>query len=149
MLGVPVAAGVWVGTAGWRVDDIGNLIAGVSILTGFAFGLLMFVFQLRLSAAREQRVRADGELATLLNELFANVAYTTVLGLGTVGLLVGAGSLAPPPTDPPVVDSALSPLLSGLCVGLMLHFLLTLLMAVKRVWLAFQNQAKNAQPPVV
>ncbi|HSY16155.1 MAG TPA: hypothetical protein VK816_09225, partial [Jatrophihabitantaceae bacterium] len=56
MLGLPVVA---FGAIAWpkvELHDIADLVVGVSILSGLLFGLLVYVFQLRLQLASDPRV---------------------------------------------------------------------------------------------
>lgn len=141
--GLPFAGGLWVFVRGDRVTDFGQIVAGAAVLTGFTFGLLIFVFQLRLECGRSGEAPTNGVLAGLLNELFTNVAYATFIGLATTVMVVVSGAIGPA-TPPGAEHSAqLGPIASAVCVVLGGHFLMTLLMCLKRTYVAYDRSARN------
>lgn len=143
MFGLPVAAAVAAGWFNVQVVELNHLIAGVSILTGFAFALLVYVFQLRLEASRDGFAPKGGPLASLLSELFTNVAYACVVGLVLVTLLVAGGAIGPAGADAGASAGHLGRTVSALSIGVALHFLLTLLMCIKRTYVAFDRSVKH------
>lgn len=122
---------------GLRLADAAQIIAGAAVLAGFSFGLAVFVFQLRLDAGRDPRVPKGSTLLELIDELFNNVLYSIVIGLALVVAVVAATSFtAPPPGESP---APLSGWWTAGVVALGLHYILTLLMCLKRTRAAYKN----------
>lgn len=123
----------------WRnvqIEGAAQILAGIAILDGFAFGLLVFVFQLRLSASVDPR-EASSDRLRLLNELFANVAYTTLVGLATAILL-----MIPLALTGETAGEALPLGWAAAATAFSTHFVLLLMMCVKRTDIAFQRYAR-------
>ncbi|KHL03151.1 hypothetical protein [Sinomonas humi] len=137
-IGIPCAVGV----VAWLVDlkfagVYANIIAALAIVFGFAFAVTVFVFQLRMQMAEMQissesqdRVaeiapQIDTRAPTLVNELFANCLYATLLS-GVATLL--ACSIEPLAWQRPG-DWALTAVIA--------HLILVLMMCFKRLNSAF------------
>lgn len=137
MLGVPVVLGAV--AAGFEVElhDLADVVVGVSILAGLLFGLLIYVFQLRLQLASDPRVNPRGRTIELVEQLFSNVAYAVVLGLTTTAYLVACANIAHPfeAGGPDQINRWWS---AGV-VTLGAHLLLTIFMCLKRTRTAFDN----------
>lgn len=136
--GIPVVLGIGLPLCGIRLVDIGQVIAGIAVLAGFTFGLLVFVFQLRLQVATDPRV-VGTNLRELIDELFTNVAYALLVGLACVTLSVAYVSLRHIPYVS--ASGALGGVSSGVLVAGVAHFLLTLAMCTKRAYRAYQRIA--------
>lgn len=115
-----------------RVADVGQVIAGAAVLAGFSFGLGIFVFQLRMEATRDPRVHTGSYLLELLDELFANVTYAVVVGLLFTALATAAAAID-------ASGSAWAGVWSGAFIFLGAHYLLTLLMCLKRLRRAYRE----------
>ena len=129
--GLPVGAAVCSTFAGVRLADAGQIVAGAAVLAGFSFGLAIFVFQLRMDAARDPRVPRGSRLLDLIDELFTNVLYSIVVGLLLTVVTVAATALQ----DTKTLDAVWS----GVMVGIAFHYLLTLAMCIKRLHKAYQE----------
>lgn len=132
-LGLPLIAG---GVAFWRgvrLSDVSGFLAGLAVFTALLFGLVVFVFQLRLQL-RSDGVASTSTLARLVDQLFYNVNYAVVMGVGTTAVGVVAVHLADT-SGPPVWISAV-------LTALGLHLTLTILMCVKRVHAAYRMLAQ-------
>lgn len=129
---LPAAAGVATPWLGARLTDPGQIIAGGSVLAGFSFGLAVFVFQLRLEAARDPRVDKGSVLLEQLDELFANVRYSVFAGLMLVVVSVAGAAF-----HDTAKAGALSAVWTGVIVGWGLHYILTSLMCLKRLGKAY------------
>lgn len=136
--GVPVALGLGLPLAGFRLVDVGQVIAGLAVLAGFTFGMLVFVFQLRLQVATDPRV-VGTNLRELIDELFTNVAYALLVGLACVTLAVAFVSVRQVPSPSPDLVSVLRGVATGVLVATTVHFLLTLAMCTKRAYRAYQR----------
>lgn len=130
-LGLPLAAGALVWWRGITLSGASQLLSGVAILAGFVFGLLVFVFQLRLQAVEDPRIANEGPVTTLLDELFANVAYTALVGLATAVVI-----MAPLAVE---TRTGLALPWSIVTVVFSTHFVLLLMMCVKRTDVAYQR----------
>lgn len=131
--GLPVAFGVAVPIFGIRLTDAGQIIAGAAVLAGFSFGLSVFVFQLRMEAARDPRVPRGSLLLDLIDELFTNVLYSIVVGLALTVFTVVATTVQPEGV------TRLNSWWTGIIAGVGLHYLLTLAMCVKRMRAAYRQ----------
>lgn len=115
-----------------ELRDVGQIVAGLAIFGGFMFGLVVYVFQLRLEAAREPGVRKDSALAKLLDELFANVSYAVLVCLAGAAAAVAASTMGSP-------DKAgrLGVWWSVVLVFFLVHALIVIGMCVKRTRRAY------------
>ena len=136
--GGPLALGICVPLFGVRLVDVGQVIAGIAVLAGFTFGLLVFVFQLRLQLASDPRVIGTN-LRELIDQLFTNVAYAVLVGLACVALAVAFVSLRHGPLAASQGAAALGSISTGVLVASASHFLLTLAMCTKRAYRAYQR----------
>lgn len=139
VLGLPVAVAVAAWHFDLRIVAAGQVLAAVSILGGFLFGLLTFVFQLRIGATNDPRVPQGGRMARLLDELFYNVAYTTF-----VAFVIAGVSLIPMSIGKTVPDKegVLGAGWSILIMALLTHFALNLAMCIKRTHRAYNHYAQ-------
>ncbi|MCZ4077824.1 hypothetical protein O1W68_07725 [Rhodococcus sp. H36-A4] len=122
---MPIAGGILVAWIPVNLKSVGDIIAGVSILTALLFGLIIYVFQLRLQVAADPRIVRGGVLMTLLDQLFANLIYAVIIGLGATVLAVSASASADS-------DGSINPWWSALVVTAGSHLVLTILMCLKR-----------------
>ncbi|MEU4999714.1 hypothetical protein [Streptomyces sp. NPDC021622] len=108
--------------------DVSKFIGGVGIFTGLLFGLLTNVFTLSLRLQRDDDL---GEHDTTKNvkELFTNVSWAVLVGLLLIVLLVTCSSVSDP-------EKAVHWAWTGILVTVFLHLILTVLMSLKRLWLA-------------
>lgn len=136
--GLPLVLGLGLPLAGFRLVDVGQVIAGLAVLAGFTFGMLVFVFQLRLQVATDPRV-VGTNLRELIDELFTNVAYALLVGLACVTLAVVFVSVRQVSSPSPDLVSVLRAVATGVLVATTSHFLLTLAMCTKRAYRAYQR----------
>mgnify|MGYP000843708821 FL=1 len=124
--GLPVLAAAGALLAGTSLKGLSSLLAGAAILTAFSFGLAVFAFQTRAADTST----AGSHRRRLLDEFFGNVLYSVLVGLGlTTTLMVSASQAANP-------DQA-GPLGTAIIIALGLHYLLILLMCIKRLRAAY------------
>lgn len=136
--GVPaaVAGGAWV--MGWRIASAGHVLTAVALMTGLLFNLLILLFD----AAVRIRDGAGEFMAhrrKLVRELQANVTYTLLVCL-VLTVVLGAGAVS--------TGSALGSPLSAVVGFLLLHFVLMLLMLLRRVRAAFQHEFTRSGAPI-
>ncbi|GAA2839607.1 hypothetical protein [Kribbella solani] len=136
-LGVPLALASASAIYGAELPTAGDLIQGVSILTGLLFALVIFVFQLRLQVSLDDRIGPVSRIAILIDELFANVLYAVVVGLVTTAVVVVAGASVGPDSG-----EGAAPVNRWWTAGVVLvcaHLLLTIAMCLKRTRAAYSD----------
>lgn len=135
VIGLPAALGALVGalmaSRGLRMNEIGASIGGLATFTALLFGLVIWVFQLRMQLDRDPRVDRKGPLVTLVNELFANVNYAVLCGLLTTVLAMIAAAASN--------SQGVNAWWTGFLVAFVTHFVLTVLMCIKRVGSAYRQ----------
>jgi hypothetical protein len=143
VLGVPVLIGIVTGLAGWRISIVGELISAIAIITGLLFGLVIFLFQLRLQlGAPDAATRVPRPVVDLIDQMFANVAYAIVVGfLTTAVTLIGAALREPGKVGVTAAPEPMSSLMTALVLALVAHFLLCLAMCLKRLVTAYSRLA--------
>lgn len=131
-VGLPLLAGGVLWLCDFRMKDIAAVLAALAVFTALLFGLVIFVFQLRVQVKADGRDHERPRLASLIDETFANVTYSVIVGIiTTAAALIGAaigksGDGAPVP-------------ISAILAALALHLVLTILMCLKRVHSAYQQ----------
>ncbi len=126
MVAAPAVLGLAVWRRGAHLDGVPELLAGVGVLTGGLFALLLQVFPLAERLTTDPRLSGQLRLRQLVDELEANASYAVLVGLVVTGLLAGIAAFT---SD----DEEVSAVMSGLALGLLGHWLLTSLMTVKRI----------------
>lgn len=124
--GVPALAfPAWIMLAPKEVD-LSALISGITILTGLFFALLVFVFQLRLDIPQSVSYQRSARLPGLIDILFHNTAYATLVGLLACISTVSVDLL---PRAPQWT--------TGITMALCVHLVLTTALLVRRVQAAY------------
>lgn len=139
-IGLPVGVGliVWIFDA--RLSDVTGAVAGVSIVAGLLFSMAIFLFQLRITIEGPQ---ADQQLGSadfqLIDECMANTLWAILCGLSLTLYLVvcGAGRWINNPGP--------GPILTGVATAAALHFLLVIMMCLKRLRRAYQRIGMKKQ----
>lgn len=126
---IPAGLAIW---KQFHATDVGAFLGGLSVFGALLFGLVVFVFQLRITAASDPRIPPGSRVIRLLDALFKNVNYAVLVGLATTSLGVLSLWLGDSKTGAPVwVSVAL--------VYFVCHLGLTILMCVKRVDAAYRQ----------
>jgi hydrogenase-4 membrane subunit HyfE len=133
--GLPLLVAVVAPSIGFRLVEVGQLIAGLAVFTGFTFGLLIFVFQLRLQVASDPRVPDDNGLRELIDQLFVNIAYALLVAFASVLAAVIVVSVEWPMS--PLPSGWASGLQTALLLFLTLHYVATMAMCAKRLHRAY------------
>ena len=135
---VPLGSGVaWVylrlsGALGDDVIDLGFILTAVSILAGFLFGLMTWIFQLRRDYTPSPILDwTDADIPKLLDQTFRAASYGALLAGATVACAVPSLPLAP----------AIAMVQEVVVVGLIVHLVLTLLMLLRRLAVAYEKLA--------
>ena len=110
------------------LSDVSKFIGGVGIFTGLLFGLLTNVFTLSLRLQRDDEL-SEEKTTKYVKELFSNVSWAVLVGLLLIVLLVTCSSVSDP--NKPVHWAWV-----GILVAVFLHLILTVLMSLKRLWMA-------------
>ena len=153
---VPALAATVLLSAGFRITDVhsGPLLTALSI---FAALLLNLLVVLQSIIQKEQApVGRSSAWSTLIEETYANVAYSILVALAgvvllTVGILVASGSSSPPLLFPSLPAwlaflgrvewiKVVSSLFSWVVYFLVLNFVLTLFMVLKRVHVLLRTE---------
>lgn len=131
-VGLPAIAGLGIWFSGFRMRDIAAVLAGLAVFTALLFGLVIFVFQLRVQIKDDGRDLARPRISTLIDETFANVTYSVVVGLATTVVAVIAAAIAQGTDGTPSW-------ISGILAAMGLHLVLTILMCLKRIYSAYEQ----------
>jgi hypothetical protein len=134
-LGIPVVIAILSAFAGYRATDIGAFLGGVAVFAALLFALVVFVFQLRITAGNDPIASERVNLLKLLDELFANVSYAVLVGLVTTCLGIVAIWVGHDKDGAPVWVSCL-------LIGTVTHLVLTILMCLKRIHSAYRMMPK-------
>jgi hypothetical protein len=126
--GLPVVVGIIVGVFHPNLET-GEALTGVSILAGLSFGAVVFVFDLRLRMA--QRWKAGARALMLLDQLFKNLLYSVF-----VAVILVVVSLIPEGVG------WWSRVYGGFFTAVALHYVLTMLMCIKRLSAAFREATR-------
>lgn len=127
------AIAIW---KGWKLGGIGDLLTALSLMCGLLFNLLVLAFDVALRAAAQVRNSEIESLSSsskikLIRQLQANTTYGLVVALiSTIILAVGAS------LDLKEFNSWLTATLSYL----MAHFILILMVILKRIRAIFRNE---------
>lgn len=77
-----------------KLRQISDLIGGISILTGFLFAQLLFVFQLRMRITDSQTIPTYGSLRRLINAAFSRSELAVLSALVTTVTAICANAFA-------------------------------------------------------
>ena len=116
---IPMLFGICAGIWGNPVVDTAALLAAVAVYTGLIFNLSFNVFDKSLAIRNDPFREGDEVTLELVDELFANVNYTVVVGLITTAVLVSA-SLFPAPDHIAWVARVTVAIVAGLSAHLFL-----------------------------
>ncbi|WP_167502235.1 hypothetical protein [Streptomyces malaysiensis] len=138
-IGVPlltaVTAAILAHAGKFKLLDVARLTGGIGVFTGLLFGLLTNTFTLSLRVRRDEGLDPKHVIVKQVRELFVNLGWSVIIGCTLVTLIVTAGATH-------AANKPLGPTWTGLLVFLFLHLMLTILMALKRLWYAHENIAK-------
>lgn len=125
---LPTVAGVAVVLLRPRLET-GDALTAVSILAGLSFGAVIFVFDLRLRMA--QKWKPGQRALMLLDELFSNLLYSVLVAVTLVLVaLIPEG------------QGWWCRVHDGVFVTVALHYVLTMLMCIKRLAAAFREATR-------
>jgi hypothetical protein len=124
--GVPLALGGLGILLEWRVDGVGNILAAFALLAGLLFNLLVLLFDVAVKA-KSSSTELKLELA---KQIQSTVTYALLISLFTVVVLGVESGMGVERIDRWV---------SGVVIALLAHFVLTLMMILRRIRAAFLN----------
>jgi hypothetical protein len=128
---VPLLAALFQALFDLRISGLSTVLTALALLVGLLFNLLVLIFDLTSRMTRAELIDSTNDHVRLLKETQANTAYALLLGLVIVTVL-GAASLS--------ASKELPLWISCLLGGLIIHFVLTLLMVLRRIRSAFLAQ---------
>lgn len=130
-VGIPCLIGAITAIMGAELGDVGNAVAGVSIVSGLLFAMAIFLFQLRLSLGQDNRLNENDY--RLIDECMSNTLWAIVWGLTlTVYLVVvDAGGW--------MKQGTLAMIFNGVAVAAGIHFLIVIMMCIKRLRRAYER----------
>lgn len=139
LLQVPLP--IALGSASWwfgaRINDSSAIVGGASVLSGFLFGVVIYVFQMRQSLSHDPRVQRQALLPRLVDELFANVLYAVV-----VSFVLTSAALVTAATQEYTKQGVLiptNPWITGTLVLVAVHLFAVVWMCVKRLRSAYRE----------
>lgn len=154
-VGLPIAAsGLAVRVGDVRLGEVGNLLTAFAVLAGFLFALLIVVLEsaIGMAARAEDQSGATASIrrrAAFMVEVKANVAYATLIAIVLTSVMAwltlavkpepssGGGGLATQPTS-------YGAGWTFVVIALAIHFMLTLLMIVKRIYRIIGGELRTA-----
>lgn len=136
---LPIALGAAVLWAQPKVYNAGSGIAGVSVLTGLLFALLVNVFNLAVKMRRDEGLTPESLILGTVDELLANVGWSVLVGLALVVTLACGVSTQQP-------NHELGRWWVAVIVVMFAHLLVTVLMALSRIFSAHAQIAELAPP---
>ncbi|MCB8903135.1 MULTISPECIES: hypothetical protein [unclassified Streptomyces] len=136
LYGLPAVLPAIVVTTQWRIGGIGDLLTALSLMSGLLFNLLVLSFDVALRAAAQVRNSQVESLATsvkirLIRQLQANATYGLVVALAATVMLAVGASLDLEEFNPGV---------TGVLTYLLAHFVLVLMVILKRIRSIFRNE---------
>ncbi|WP_282202473.1 hypothetical protein [Kitasatospora fiedleri] len=133
--GLAIACGIAAKTGHFHLTNVSQFIGGVGIFTGLLFGLLTNVFTLSLKVRRDEGLEPDHLAIRQVRELFSNIGWSVTVGLALIVSVVSAAATHKS-TDP------LGAIWVGFLTFLFSHLIMTVLMALKRLWFAHESISK-------
>lgn len=127
--GLPILLGVLSGLYSPPVYQVSILLTGASVFSGLLVALLVNVFNFSVKVRRDENIRPEERLARTVDELMTNAAWTVIVGLALVVLLVAA-TATQEPTQP------LNPVWVGVLTAFGTYLVLNVLMVLSRIWTA-------------
>lgn len=129
--GIPASVTMVIALDDFHFRRLDALLAGLSILVGLLFNLLVLMFDVAMKLDRTEAVAGTTQRVILIKETQANATYAVMVGLASV-VAVAVSSLS---------DTTCLPLWASCALGYLLsHFVLTLLMVIKRIRATFYAQ---------
>lgn len=83
-----IGAGVLCLARDLHLTKVGDVLSGAAILTGFLFGTLVFVFQLRLRVTDDPHIPSFGRLRRLIDQSYGRLTAAVVVSLLVTALAV-------------------------------------------------------------
>lgn len=132
-IGIPCCTGIAAGLMGAKLKDVGNAVAGVSIVAGLLFSMSVFLFQLRTSLGQDKRLTEVDY--RLVDECMSNTLWAIVWGLTLTVYLVVVG------TGGWISQGPWATILTGIAIAASVHFLIVIMMCIKRLRRSYERIA--------
>jgi hypothetical protein len=154
-LGVPLSVATLPFWTSASLSSTRGLLAAVSVTGGLLFALMIMVLQMAAdTAARAESQGVEAGLlrrVKVLRELSANVSYTVLVAIFSTVVLATGEFLLPSGTAPIPGRQIVEPQpewFTALVVFILSHFLITLLMVLKRTFSVTRSELDLASVPV-
>lgn len=135
-VGVPVIVGVVAPVLSFRLPSGSGAIDAAAILTGLLFGLVVFIFQVRLTIKADPVKSQYGALTDSVDALFQNVLYAILVGLLWTIVSVAADAFTIRRGE------YLTGWATGAVTAVGLHLAWVVLMCLKRVMRAYMAMSR-------
>lgn len=122
-------------------SQISNLVTALSILAGFLFNLLAIIhtslgkIKSRIKASKEELTSLKFKFA---NEIHSNISYNILIGLLSIIFLVIFGFEVKFKST--FCECIYNNFLNLICITLLIHFTLTLLMILNRIYILLDKE---------
>ncbi|WP_028472560.1 hypothetical protein [Nocardioides alkalitolerans] len=135
LLGIPLVVAVAAVVFHLKLYDVSKLLGGISVFTALLFGMVGNVFTLFIRVRRDERLSPYDSLIADVRELFANVSWSVLVGLGlTTSMVIASSTQAP--AAPGKTAEPLGSAWAAVLTFLFVHLVMCVLMALNRLWLA-------------
>jgi hypothetical protein len=128
---VPFCAGIATYFMDWHLADATGAIAGISIVAALMCAMAVFIFQIRLQIHQDQRLIDDD--FTLIDEVFSNVMWAILVGLGLALYLVVFDALGL------LITATAGSWLTAFAVFVAAYFVVVVCMCLKRLRRAYER----------
>ncbi|MEG0188129.1 MAG: hypothetical protein RR447_09105 [Algoriella sp.] len=122
-------------------SQVANLITALSILAGFLFNLLAIIhssLEKIRDEIRQQNLEENSLKYKFANEIHANISYNILIAILTIVTLVVSGLNIE--FNNKTLKYISFCLLNSICYFLLIHFLLTLIMILNRVYILLDKE---------
>lgn len=103
----------------------GNIISGVSIISGLLCGVSVMVFELRMQMASQTDPRPTKRETILVDETFHDIVWATAAGFATVFFMISGDALS--------FCQGVQRVTYGIAVFFLINFVLVTCMCIKRL----------------
>lgn len=123
-------------------DYVNIIVSMLSIFVGLLLNMIVVLFDI----IRSEQKRANK--VTVLEEVLANISFTIVLSIFTIGVvLLTQLNFGRPEWQPYIEDGR--EVVNFISFVFLILFLLTLLMVVKRMYLLFMDEVETAKKEII
>jgi hypothetical protein len=129
---LPVTLGAVAFVTNFRFAEVDGILAGIAILTGLLFAMVIHVFSLGLRITDDPRIGTKSRTSRLIDQLQSNVLYAVLVGIVTTVAL----SIASATTES---GHRTGKIMTAVLVVLLIHMILMIMMILKRMRSAYEE----------